>query len=151
MQEKDFKEKLSEVADWKTAEIKLDSSTKRRLKQVSRKNLDPEELYEIEHELAFYEINGGVNPSYPPTLLEVKVCDTPCDDCGKICKGGRKMQHKKFFKEGGSIWRQKCVSCGMTQHPQTKEFNLDTYHANKVWSLYLNQEGYRNYKQNNQK
>ena len=147
MKDNEFKEKLSQVADWELVKIKLDSDTKRRLSYTSRKNIEQEELYELEQELAFYEQNNGTNPSIPPEVTKLHCKDEACNDCGKICHGGRKMEHKKYFKQDKSIWRHKCLNCNLTIHPETQQFSLSTHRANTVWNLYLNQKGYRKYKQ----
>jgi len=121
MKQEDFKQKLSEVAEWKIPETPRETSLNAKKKRGRKSNED--EYMELREEM-FYEEFGGVNPTYPPMLTKLKRSATICDDCGDHCPNGREKEAKLHQKNGKRVWRQKCLTCNKFQNPFTGEFNL---------------------------
>jgi Pyruvate/2-oxoacid:ferredoxin oxidoreductase delta subunit len=119
MDEQEFRNKLSEVAEWRIPDI-LERPTVN-LKRTGRKS--KEDLYQEQHEEEFAEMFDGVNPTYPVALLSVKKA-TDCEDCGQHCPKGRVIDAVVINGPKKSFWRKKCKACGLTQDPYTKEYCL---------------------------
>lgn len=131
-----FKQKLSQVADWKIPDTPRETSLNAK-KQRGRKT--NEELYQQAREEIFHTEFGGVNPTYPPMLLSVKNQATLCSDCGCDCSQGRRKE-KKLYETGKDKkrnWREKCITCGLHQNPFTGKFDLTAERASHVWTQFL--------------
>ena len=101
MKQEDFKQKLSEVAEWKIPETPRETSLNAKKKRGRKSNED--EYMELREEM-FYEEFGGVNPTYPPMLTKLKRSATICDDCGDHCPTVVKKKRnytKRTVKESG--------------------------------------------------
>lgn len=133
MDNEEFKRKLTEVADWKIPDTPRETSLNAKKKRGRKSHED--EYMELREEI-FYEEFGGVNPTYPPMLLKLKIQSCACEDCGKVCKEGRKKE-KKLYDSNRLHWREKCVTCGMTKNPWTGAFDLDSTKAALVWAEWL--------------
>ena len=70
MDDKKFKELLSQVADWQIP--KLSQTEIKEARQRNRGRRSNEELYQEEHEETFLELFEGHNPTMAPELLKVK-------------------------------------------------------------------------------
>ena len=133
MDNEEFKRKLTEVADWKIPDTPRETSLNAKKKRGRKSNED--EYMELREEI-FYEEFGGVNPTYPPMLLKLKVQACDCEDCGKTCEEGRKKE-KKLYDSNRLHWREKCITCGMSKNPWTGAFDLDSTRAALVWAEWL--------------
>ncbi len=160
MQDELFKQKLSEVAEWhipKTLSDTNSSVPKRRPKQ-SRKiepepetepeqvtaEIDPEQDQEQQEEQDLPEsIPPDVNPTYAPQLLKTKCMNVTCEDCGKVCSEGRRLDLTLTKKRNGKgIWRKKCQSCNRFQNPYTGEYTLTGSSACVKWNDFLADKPY---------
>ena len=134
MKDDEFKQKLSEVAEWEIP--KLSQTEIKEARQRARGRRSNEELYQEEHEQVFLELFEGVNPTYPPNLTKIKHAPTICE-CGRVCSDGCEKEAKLYQKGKEKYWRWKCKSCGMTQDPYTGEYKLDSIKASVVWNSFL--------------
>lgn len=132
-----FKKRLSEVAEWEIP--KLSQTDLKESKRRARGRKSAEERYQEEHEQVFAKLFQGVNPTAPPVLLKVKSSACVCDDCGKECPNGRHKEKKLYEtgKEKKRNWRERCVTCGLSQNPFTGRFELTISEAPHVWTDYL--------------
>lgn len=133
MDDKEFRRKLSEVAEWKIPETPRETSLNAKKKRGRKSNED--EYMELREEI-FLEEFGGVNPTYPPMLTKVKPSATTCE-CGRVCETGCQKEAKLYTSKGKNHWRWKCHTCGMTQDPYTGEFCLNSQKASVVWNSFL--------------
>ena len=131
-----FKQKLSEVADWRIPKS-LTEKPKQSDKPRKRGRPSFESLYQEEHENAFLELHNGTNPTFPPELVRVKCSSTDCEDCGATCPRGRKKEKKLYEANKKRHWRERCVTCGMFQNPYTGVFDLPASNASMIWNNYV--------------
>ena len=132
MNNDEFKKRLSEIAEWEIPKL-----TETDLKPIRKKGRpSEEELYQNEHEQIFMEIYNGVNPTHTPKLGKVKIQPVTCDDCGEHCPNGRRKEKKVYEANGNKHWREKCITCGMSQNPFTKKFDLTVAEASSRWANY---------------
>ena len=82
------------------------------------------------------EIFNGVNPTHTPVVTKIHSQPTTCDDCGKHCPLGRHKEKKIYEANGHRHWRQRCTTCGMSQNPFTKQFDLTVAEASSRWANY---------------
>lgn len=126
MDEEQFKKKLSQVADWhipKLADTDIKESKRR---GRGRGRPSQEDLYQDEHEETFLDLFNGINPTHNLEVTNVKVMPCVCEDCGKLCEHGRKMEIKLYPATRGHIAhrRKRCVTCGFYRDPNTGVFDL---------------------------
>lgn len=121
MDDKLFKQKLSEVAEWKIPDTPRETSLNAK-KRRGRKS--DEEKYQEEHEQVFMELFDGVNPTYAPMITKLKTQGCDCTDCGRFCDQGRRVEFKHFDTNGTPHWRGSCKTCGLWEDPYTGEFTL---------------------------
>lgn len=138
MDDKLFRQMLSEVADWKIPETLQETTTNAKKKRGRKSN---EELYQEAREQIFQEEFDGINTTIPPLLLRIKSNPCVCDDCGAHCPEGRKKE-KKLYETGARKkrnWREKCITCNKAQNPFTGKFDLTPTEASHVWTDFLRQ------------
>jgi hypothetical protein len=133
MKDEEFKQRLSQVAQWKIPETPRETSLNAKKKR-GRKSA--EEVYQEEHENVFLEIYNGVNPTFPPLLTKVKIQGCMCEDCGRFCENGRKTEVTKYYSNRPH-WRERCVTCGMNQNPNTGAWDLNNKDASAHWANWL--------------
>jgi hypothetical protein len=130
-----FKQKLSEVAEWRIP--KTITSTKDGEPKRPRGRPTAEELYQREHETVFTEMFDGVNPTYPPQLLKIKTQGCACEDCGDQCPNGRHIEKKLYDTGGKKNWRERCLTCSKSRNPFTGKFDISSSQAPFVWTDFL--------------
>jgi hypothetical protein len=137
MKDEEFKQKLSEVAEWRLP--KLSNSEIKIAKQKARGKGRPtnEELYQDEHEEIFLEIFQGINPTYSPELVKVKIQSCVCEDCGDHCAEGRKKEKKLYETGDKRNWRERCLTCERSKNPFTGKFDMTNAQAPHVWTDFL--------------
>lgn len=121
MDDKEFRRRLSEVADWKIPETQQETSNNAKKKRGRKSN---DEIYMELREQIFHEEFDGINNTIPPMLVKVKPTACVCDDCGDTCPNGREKEAKLHKKNGKSVWRQKCLTCNRFQNPFNGKFEL---------------------------
>lgn len=130
-----FKQKLSEVADWRLPDTPRETSLNAK-KRRGRKSA--EEKYQEAHEETFLEMFEGVNPTYAPMLVKVKVQAVTCEDCGDHCANGRQVELKYYATKDKPHWRRKCVTCKHWENPVTKQFDIDNgTDSSIIWTDFL--------------
>lgn len=133
MDDKEFRKKLSDVAEWIVPETLTATASGQAKKSRGRKS--NEELYQEAREQIFQEEFGGVNNSYPPKIIKVK-CQSVVCECGKICENGHHMEQKFYDNSKVKGWKAKCKTCGMHKNPYTGEWDLTSGQASYVWANY---------------
>ena len=131
MNKLEWEAKLAEVADWEMPKL---NNTE--IKQIKKGRKAKEELYQDEHEQEFMAIFKGVNPTHTPVVTKVHCQPTTCDDCGKHCPNGRHKEKKIYEANGHRHWRERCTTCGLSQNPFTKQFDLTVAEASSRWANY---------------
>ena len=126
----EIKQKLSEIVEWEIPKIE-----KTEIKSDRRK-LTKEDEYQYAHEQEFMDIFEGVNPTVAPKVIRIKIQPVTCDDCGKHCPDGHRKEKKVYEANGNKHWREKCITCGMSQNPFTKQFDLTVAEASSRWANY---------------
>lgn len=135
MDDKEFKQRLSEVAEWKIPDTSREISPGLKKKRGRKSE---EDKYQEEHQEVFLEIFNGVNPTYAPVITKLKCQPVCCDDCGKICSEGRKVEAKHYVTNGKPHWRKHCVTCEHFQNPYTGDFDINNGTENSItWTGYL--------------
>lgn len=135
-----FKQRLTEVAEWRTPKIKLTPAEKKKKSGRPSK----EEQYQELHEEAFADLFQGQNPTQAPELVKVKRCAELCEDCGKHCENGRHTEKAKY-NSSRPHWRKRCVTCGMNQNPFSGEWDLTNKNASAVWAVWLRKTSENSY------
>jgi hypothetical protein len=128
-----FKQKLSEVSNWKLPEITPTGPAKPKRGRKSK-----EDEYQEAREEMFFDEFGNINPTFPPQLVNLKVQAVDCGDCGEHCPNGRVVETKFYDTKDKPHWRKKCVTCGHWKNPVTGEFDLKNgTESSIVWTDFL--------------
>lgn len=134
MDDKLFRQKLTEVADWKIPDTPRETSLNQKKKRGRKSN---EELYMEVREEMFHEEFGGVNTTFPPMITRLKVQAETCGDCGIDCPKGRHVEAKQYTSNNKTHWRRHCITCGNWENPYTKEFDLATgTESSIIWNSF---------------
>lgn len=133
MKDEEFRQRLSEVAEWTIPDTPRETSLNAKKKR-GRKSA--EEKYQDEHEEIFMEMFQGTNPTYPPMLTKIKHASITCE-CGRVCDNGCEKEAKLYQTKTKNHWRVKCKTCNMTQDPYTGKFDLSPQKASVVWHSFL--------------
>jgi hypothetical protein len=135
MTKDELKQKLLEVAEFKMP--KLNASEIKISKQRARGKGRPshEDQYEQEHEQVFLDMFQGINPTHAPELVKVLIKPVDCEDCGRHCENGRKMEIKFYHAQPRHIAhrRTRCLVCNKYKDPYTGEFTLPQGPASQVF------------------
>lgn len=139
MDDKEFKEKLSEVAEWKIPEnmFELEKATPRSRRKAKVIEYDECESNDSEDTDTIEEPSEETSaaPSQLPIqLVGIKVRATVCEDCGRRCSSGRETQAKVFQSKTHKAWRIHCLTCGLYQNPYTGEIDLKKEDYVNVWT-----------------
>ena len=120
MDDKEFRKKLTAVAEWYTptdadkpyAKLKKRKKQDEQLMELVGED-NEEDIEPIEH--------TGPNATLPPIVTRVRIQAVTCEDCGKFCENGRQKE-KKIYTTGQRHWREKCVTCRKFRNPATGEY-----------------------------
>lgn len=136
MDDKEFRRRLSEVADWRIPETQQETSNNAKKKRGRKSN---DEIYMELREQIFHEEFDGINNTIPPMLVRVKCQPTTCEDCGEHCPNGRKKETKLYETGSKKVrnWRERCLTCDKSKNPFTGKFDLTTQQASHIWTNYL--------------
>lgn len=134
MEDKEFRRRLSEVAEWKIPETLTATTTGEAKKKRGRKSAEDE--YMELRETMFRDEFGGVNLTYPPMLTKVKVVPSICGDCGVVCPEGQKKEIK-FYISPVKHWKERCTTCDKVKNPETGKFDVESYLALSVYREHL--------------
>lgn len=145
MDDKEFKRKLSEVANWIIPDdlsdlIERPRKTIRKKKpkkvQVQKPVDSDQDIEDLEEQEEFVH-SDEPNDTYPPKILDLKCQGTVCDDCGRYCENGRKKEKKLYELNNKRHWREKCITCNKARNPYTGYFDLSTGQSGIVWNGYI--------------
>lgn len=137
MKDDEFKQKLSEVAEWRIPETVTGTKDGKAKKHRRPGRPSAEDLFLEQQEELFLEQTGGVNPTFPPQITKLKTCSTTCEDCGKFCENGRHAEKKLYQTGAKKNWRERCLTCRKFKNPFTGKFDLTYSQAPLVWTDYL--------------
>ena len=134
MDDKEFRRRLSEVAEWRIPKTEQETSIAAKRKR-GRKSA--EEEYMALREEIFQQEFDGINNTIPPMLTKIKAKAKDCEDCGKHCENGRQIEAKLHTKGVKQAWRKKCLTCNRFENPFTGEFNLTGAAASIKWNDFM--------------
>lgn len=137
MDDKLFRQLLSEVAEWQIPKLTATDIKLAEQKKRGKGRPTNEERYQDEHQEVFLDLFNGINPTYPPELVKTKVSATVCEDCGIHCPNGRKKEKKLYQTGTKKNWREKCLTCEKSKNPFTGKFDLTLSQAPHVWTDFL--------------
>lgn len=137
MDDEEFRQKLSEVAEWHIPKLTITDIRIAEQKKRGKGRPSNEELYQDEHEEIFLDLFNGINPTHGPEVTQIKRAAVTCEDCGNHCPNGRETEARLHKKNGKTAWRQKCVTCSCFQNPFTGEFNLKGTAASVKWNDFM--------------
>lgn len=137
MDDKLFRQKLSEVAEWQVPKLSVTDIKEAKQRQRGRGRPSNEDLYQEAHEEIFLEIFDGVNPTVPPQLIKLKNSAVNCEDCGRLCENGRLKETKRYVCNNKPHWRDHCMECNRWLNPYTGKFDLANSNVSVVWNSYM--------------
>ena len=149
MTDEEFKQKLSEVAEWKLP--KLVEITRGRGLSKNRYRGKPRDVDDLsdEEEQPFEPdpdlVKEGTNQTYPPVISKLKIQPVKCEDCGKFCEKGRRKEIQLYFKHRKTFSREKCMTCKKHKDPVTNEFILSPSKSSIVWFTFMKTAGTKKY------
>jgi hypothetical protein len=136
MDDEVFKQKLSEVAEWRVPKLKEWEIEQAKQKARGKGRASLEDLYQEEHSKIFLEIFNGVNPTYAPEITKIKIQAVTCGDCGELCEQGRRTEIK-FCAAGRNEMpyrKERCVECNLYRDPVSGKFSVSMGRAAHVFS-----------------
>jgi hypothetical protein len=147
MNNDEFLKRLSEVAEWYRPHTGPNgaASVNKRAKlcriehpgtvtEAELAAMDEEEITEYyERLLAWREAQP--NASVPPEIKKLKIQAVDCEDCGRHCAEGRRVQ-SKICNSGQPHWRTSCVTCELYRDPATGKFTLNSRDVQNYLMLY---------------
>lgn len=143
MNDEEFKQRLSQVADWIVPECKIEKALKKKKKRQAKAN---QKQYEEIQEEEIQDLVNGTNPTTPIEIIKIKIAAVNCTDCGRHCENGRKTETKKFNTHEPH-WRKTCVTCKMSQNPFTGEWDVPCSRSAIVWSDWWRIHNIKKYKE----
>lgn len=121
MDEKEFLERLSEVAEW--TRPKIGRADPRRPKRPGRRTREEIDWDLNEEAMEGEEIQTGPNLTVAPQLTKLKPVINICDDCGRQCENRRVEIRLCGYPQ--DHFRHHCKACGLTKNPFTGRFDLE--------------------------
>ena len=136
MDDAEFKQKLSQVAEWRVPKLKEWQVEQAKQKARGKGRPSNGDLYQEEHNKIFLEIFNGVNPTYAPEITKLKIQAVTCGDCGEICEQGRRTETK--FCAGGrnevAYRKERCVECNLYRDPATGKFTITAGRSTHIFA-----------------
>ena len=140
MKEEDFKQRLSEVAEWRLQDFSdvpnpdtYRYSKIREEKRLAREQIELDDDEEVEQDLNLTTQERRLAIE----LVKIKVQACVCEDCGKICENGCQKQAKVHYGNGKPHWRKRCLTCGMYHNPFTGKYDLKQGLVSATWVNWL--------------
>lgn len=134
MKDEDYKQKLSEVAEWFIPVVGAGTVSKKGGKLGRPTN---EDKYQAAREKMFLEEFGGVNSTLSLELVKVKIAAVDCPDCDRHCSEGRKVDIKICKAHGQTYFRRRCHSCNLYEDPATNKFTTNGTQSSIKWNTFL--------------
>jgi hypothetical protein len=142
MDDKLFKQKLSELTEWVYPKVADNGGGLERTPSKEEMALLIEELGGLEElDLTAEEVQVKINDSIGPVVVKVKHPLKACEDCG-LMVAGRVVQIKQYHTNK-LHWRKKCAGggCDMYQNPMTGKFDVTGKQSQALWASYTNNTG----------
>lgn len=145
MDQEEFLRRLSEVSEWHRPQTGPNGQPSTRkgyqVKLVPHPGaITEEELAEMSDQeaQAYYEQlvawrEQQPNLSVPPEIVKVKHQPTNCDDCGRLCPEGRRVE-RKLHQTAQPHWREYCTTCELYKDPHTGKFDLPKLGAHQKFN-----------------
>lgn len=148
MNNDEFLKRLSEVSEWhrpQTGPSGAASVNKRT--QAKRSALHPGNITQAQLDLMtdeeaqdYYDRlvawrEAQPNPSVPPQIKRLKIAAVDCEDCGRHCPNGRRVE-SKVCTTGQPHWRTQCHECELYRDPATGEFTLPQHTVHNYMTSY---------------
>jgi hypothetical protein len=122
MEDKLFRERLSELAELKLRKTYTTS--------------EPERVFRQGHE---HELSEQHNPTHLLEIKQIKHQERPCEYCDRVVVNQRITQTLNRWPQ--PHWRRSCSTCGLTQNPNTGQFELrGNGIANQFVSMFKNKK-----------
>jgi hypothetical protein len=130
-----FKQRLSEVAEFRMPKLSPSDIKEAGQRARGRGRPTKESLYQDLHEVEFLDLFQGHNPTMVAELVKVNIKPHDCEDCGQHLTVSREMQIKFYRAMPGHIShrRDRCVTCNRYRDPNTGEFTLPQGPACQVY------------------
>lgn len=125
MDPKQFHQRLSQLAEIELVSVPRDAA---------RREADEPALVKYRGEMI--ELNLKNNPTLNLRVKQIHHEPRSCEDCGDTVTDRRTERKLCTFPE--RHWRETCLACKMTRHPETGEFCLSSSQAVNVYRTYLN-------------
>lgn len=136
MDDAEFKQKLSQVAEWRVPKLKDHEVALAKQRARGKGRASVEDLYQEEHNKIFLEIFNGVNPTYAPEITKLKIQAVTCGECGELCEQGRRIEIK-FCPAGRNEMpyrKERCVECNLYRDPASGKFSVSVARATHVFA-----------------
>lgn len=128
MRDEDFKNKLTEVAEWFIPlDIDQPFTTKKQGYRGRPKASDTSTALPV----------VGTNPTFGPVISKFKHCEKSCEDCGKVIDTQHVIEAKMYFTGYARHWRRRCVNCGLYMDPRTGQYTLKGTETSHAFNSYL--------------
>lgn len=141
-----FLRRLSEVSEWHRPLLSSTGQPSQRKghipKQVEHpgdktveelESMSEQELEEY-HQLLMTWREQQPNESVPPRITKVKIQAVDCEDCGRHCPKGRRIE-SKLYHTGTEHWRTWCQVCQRFKDPVTGKFTVTAQVAHKYFQI----------------
>lgn len=135
MDEKEFLQKLSEVAEWHRPQTGPNGHPSVSKGRLAKKIEKPEPVTEQQlEEMSEDEVQdyynrlvkwreSQPNNSVAPEITKLKCKPHGCEDCTRILEESRRVE-RKIYESGSKHWRERCVNCGQYKNPLTNEYSI---------------------------
>ncbi len=137
MTKDELMQKLLEVAEFRMPKLNASDIKQSKQRAKGRGRPSTEDQYQDEHEQVFLDLFQGINPTHAPELVKVHIKPIDCEDCGRHCETGRKMEIKFYQEVPNHVAhrRTRCLECNRYRDPYTGEYTLP---QGRAFQVYLN-------------
>jgi hypothetical protein len=128
MNNDEFKQRLSQVAEW-CLPVSPGDSVNITKKKRSRQQIDDEDQ-EDDTPIEVCE------DRLQPMVTKIHIQPVDCTDCGQLCANGRRTELQVYSSNNKRHWRERCVTCNKVKNPYTGEFDLKPSEAAVCWNSF---------------
>jgi hypothetical protein len=142
MDDKLFKEKLSELTEWVYPRVADNGGGLERMPTKEEMAELVDELGGLEElDLTEEEVQLKINDRLGPVVIKILHPLKACEDCGKMV-AGRVLETKQYYTNRPH-WRKKCAGggCGLYENPMTGQFDVTGKQSQALWARYTNNRG----------
>lgn len=147
MDDKEFLKRLSEVSEWHRPQISMggiQAPSKIKPEKVVAHpgpitEEELEEMSDLEVKQYYKQLmawqDQQPNMGIAPEIKTVKIQPVDCEDCGRHCPEGRRVE-RKLHETGQRHWRYRCRECGLYRDPMTGQYTLTPQVAHQYLGQY---------------